>query len=116
MKTFLQRSGETLYMPNLILHSVWNLSSTISLGNNPLYKSSFVEHLGSGGSGMDDISQNIRKKIKSINNSEMSGVVDQINAAIRSHQILKYFPPKIWKGYDNFCLEDIKYQSKRTTN
>ena len=103
-------------MPNLILHSVWNLSPTISLGNNPLFKSSFVEHLGSGGSGMDKISQDIRHKIKSINNSEVREVLEQMNAAIRSHQILKYSPPKIWRGYDNFCLEDTMYQSRRDVN
>ena len=118
MKTFLQKSGETLYMPNLVIHSVWNLSPTISFGNNPLYKSSFVEHLSCGGSGSDEISQSIRQKIKNLmdTESELAEVAEQINAAIRSHQILKYSPPKIWKGYDNFCLEDIKYQSKRTTN
>ena len=49
MKTFLQKSGETLYMPHLTLHSVWNLTPTIAIGDNPLYDSSFIEFIGSDG-------------------------------------------------------------------
>lgn len=100
-------------MPNLILHSVWNMSPTISFGNNPLFKTSFVEHLGFGGLGK---SRTIRQKIKIINDSEVDKVSEQINAAIRSHHILNYSPPKIWNGYDSRCLKDVQHQSKRAMN
>ena len=36
-------------MPNIVLHTVWNLSRTVSLGENPLYNTSLDEWIGSGG-------------------------------------------------------------------
>ena len=103
VKTFLQRRGETLYMPNLILHSVWNVASTISLGNNPLYQSSFVEHLGSGGSGNGEITKTLMSKIKSLQTPITADISEQINAGIRSRNILNFSSPKIWTGYDSLC-------------
>lgn len=47
IKTFLQESGETLYMPHFVSHAVWNIETSIALGENPLYESSFVEISGS---------------------------------------------------------------------
>ena len=102
LQTFLQRSGETLYMPNLVFHTVWNISPTISVGNNPLYQSSFIEHIGSGGSG-SDINRNLKKRIRNLNTTEISNVSDQINAGIRSHNILNYLSPKLRLSYDSFC-------------
>ena len=37
-----------MYMPNLVLHTVWNVSPTVALGDNPLYTTSFDEFMGSG--------------------------------------------------------------------
>ena len=98
LKTFLQRKGETIYMPNLVYHSVWNISPTISVGNNPLYQSSFVEHLGSGGAGFD-----LKKEIRTLKNSAVSDVSNQINDAIRSQNILNFSTPQFNIRYDNFC-------------
>ena len=85
-------------MPNLVYHSVWNISPTISVGNNPLYQSSFVEHLGSGGAGFD-----LKKEIRTLKNSAVSDVSNQINDAIRSQNILNFSTPQFNIRYDNFC-------------
>ena len=103
VKMFVQKPGETLYMPNLVLHSVWNLSPTISVGNNPLYESSFVEHLGSGNVGSSKINQEIIHKISSRETPLITDTIRQINRAIRDQNILHYTSPKIWKGYNSLC-------------
>ena len=89
-------------MPNLVYHSVWNISPTISVGNNPLYQSSFVEHLGSGGSGFD-INGSLKKKIRKRNIIDVSDVSEQINHAITSKNILHFSMPKITTNYESIC-------------
>ena len=46
MKSFIQKPGETLYIPHMMYHSVWNISPTVAFGDNPLYESSFNEWAG----------------------------------------------------------------------
>ena len=91
-------------MPNVVYHSVWNISPTISVGNGQLYQSSFVEHLGSGGSGYE-INKNVKKMIRTLNTDVVSDVSEQINDAIRSQSILLYSTPKIRTDYGNICRE-----------
>ena len=89
-------------MPNLVYHSVWNISPTISVSHNPLYQSSFVEHLGSGGFGYD-INRTLKQIIRSLNTTGILDVSKQINDAIRSQNILKFSTPKIKTDYENIC-------------
>ena len=99
MTSFLQTSGETLYMPNIILHSVWNVSpTTIAIGDNPLYKTSFDEWIGSGG---DDVSSSswIRSRILSLikgkTQSRLNDILEQIDEAIEKHKIVNYTSPVV---------------------
>ena len=94
-------------MPNLVFHSVWNISPTISVGNNPLYQSSFSEHLGSGGYG-SDINKNLKKRIKSLHIATLSDISKQINDAIRSQNILEFSTPKFTIRYNNTCKIFLK--------
>lgn len=82
----------------MVLHSVWDLSPTISVGDNPLYESSFVEHFGSDGK-----SPLIKKKLKSLNLKHISDVRQQVNNAILKHNLLTYKPPTLIRSYNNFC-------------
>ena len=105
MKTFLQKAGETLYMPNLVFHSVWNMSPTLSVGNNPLHDSSFVEQLGSG-------EYHIAKKVRSISGKHhLNDVNSQIHDSIVvADKMLHYKPPKsATSGYSTDCLKDTYY-------
>ena len=35
-----------MYIPHMVYHSVWNVSPTVAIGDNPLYTSSFNEWAG----------------------------------------------------------------------
>ena len=91
LKSFLQTAGETVYMPNIVLHSVWNVSPTIAIGDNPLYKTSFDEWIGSGG---DDSSSSswIRSRILNLSKgktkSMLKDILGQIDEAIAKHKIM----------------------------
>jgi hypothetical protein len=43
-----QIAGETLFMPHLIFHSVYNLDWTVAVGDNLLYSSALEEVIASG--------------------------------------------------------------------
>ena len=103
LQTFLQESGETIYMPNLVYHSVWNMSPTLSVSNNPLYESSFVEQIGSGRSF-------ITEKIKSIQEEPyLKHIRDQLNVAIKKKHILNYRPPQILPTHSKSKCHDESY-------
>ena len=91
-------------MPNLVFHSVWNMSPTLSVGNNPLHDSSFVEQLGSG-------KYHIAKKVRSLSGKHhLNDVNCQIHDAIVEDEILHYKPPKsATSGYIADCLKDTYY-------
>ena len=99
LTSFLQTSGETLYMPNVLLHSVWNVSpTTIAIGDNPLYETSFDEWAGSGG---DDISSSswVRPRILNLSEgkikSRLNDILNQIDEAVAKHEIIDYIRPVI---------------------
>ena len=102
LKSFLQKEGETLYMPNLIYHSVWNMSPTLSVGNNLLFQSSFVEQIGSG-------TPLITEKLIKLGQSNLKNISVQINTEIRTHSLPKYKPPKFSTKYDNSCIDERFY-------
>ena len=90
-------------MPNLIFHSVWNLSPTISVGNNPLHDSSFGEQLGSG-------KYHIVKNVRSLGLQYLTDIDKQISESITDQHILNYRPPKsATAAYNSDCLEDTQY-------
>ena len=104
VKTFLQKPGETLYMPNLIFHSVWNMSPTIAVGDNPLYDSSFIEHLGSGTFGTNiRVKDMISRLTSDVFGESVSNVKQQMNAAIKLHNVLRYKNPRLWMSEASVC-------------
>ena len=116
MKTYLQRKGETIYMPNLAYHSVWDLSPTLSVGNNPLFESSYVEQFGSGRDHELEGSF-ITEKLKGYGLDHLENVQRQMNQEIMQNNILTYKPPKLSTAYgDNYCLtaqsNDLKLLKK----
>ena len=85
-------------MPNIVLHSVWNVSPTISIGENPLYDTSLDEWIGSGG---NDISSSswIRSRILNLSRgktkSRLNDIMEQMDEAITQHEIIDYMRPVI---------------------
>ena len=117
MKTYLQKKGETIYMPNLAYHSVWDLSPTLSVGNNPLFESSYVEQFGSG---RDHELEGlfITEKLKGYGLDYLENVQRQMNQEIMHNNILTYKPAKLSTEYgDNYCLtaqsSDLKLLKKQ---
>ena len=104
LKTYLQKPGETLYMPNLVLHSVWNTLPSIAIGDNPLYESSFDEWIGSGGvngsSTSDWIYSRILLKAKGYTKTWITDISQQVNDAIRKYNITNYTKPVVHLAYD----------------
>ena len=39
----IQMPSETVYMPNMILHAVYNLDETVAVGDNPFYNTALEE-------------------------------------------------------------------------
>ena len=102
-------------MPNLAYHSVWDLSPTLSVGNNPLFESSYVEQFGSGRDHELEGSF-ITEKLKGYGLDHIENVQRQMNQEIMHNNILTYKPPKLSLEYDNYCMiaqsSDLKLLKK----
>ena len=99
LKRFLQKPGETLYMPNVVLHTVWNFYPSVSVGDNPLYETSFDEWIGSGGVDGSSTSNLVKKRIlqhaKGGTKLWLNDIVDQIDKTVSRHKIADYKGPII---------------------
>ena len=98
LKSYIQKPGETLYLPNVILHAVWNTLPSVAIGDNPLYETSFDEWIGSGGDGSltsDWILSRILLKAKGYTKSWINDISKQVNEAIAKHKITNYETPLI---------------------
>ena len=86
-------------MPNMVLHSVWNVSPTIAIGDNPLYENSFDEWIGSGGASPSMTSNWIRSRIVALSKgktkSRINDIMEQVDEAILKHKIVDYSRPEI---------------------
>ena len=86
-------------MPNMIFHTVWNVSPTVVLGDGLLYETSFDEWVGSGGvngsSTSDWIQSRILLKAKGHIKSWINDISEQVNEAIAKHNITNYETPLI---------------------
>ena len=86
-------------MPNVVLHTVWNVSPSLAIGDNPLYETSFDEWIGSGGangssnSGFDQ--DRIILKAKGEAKSRIMDIIKQVDAAIVEHRIVNFTRPEI---------------------
>ena len=78
-------------MPNVVLHSVWNTLSSVAIGDNPLYETSFDEWIGSGEIYRDRIILKARGQTK----SRMIDIIKQVDEAIDKHKILNFTRPEI---------------------
>ena len=100
LKSFLQSPGETLYMPNVVLHTVWNVSPSLAIGDNPLYETSFDEWMGSGRSNNSTNSsdcdrERIILKAKGESKSRIMDINEQVDEAIIKHRIVNFTRPDI---------------------
>ena len=99
LKSFLQIPGETLYMPNVVLHTVWNVLPSLAIGDNPLYETSFDEWMGSGVSNNSSDSgfdrERIILKAKGESKSRIMDINEQIEEAIVKHKIVNFTRPDI---------------------
>ena len=99
LKSFLQKPGETLYMPNVVLHTVWNFYPSVSVGDNPLYETSFDEWIGSGGVHGSSTSNLVKKRIlqhaKGGTKLWLNDIADQIDKTVSRHKIANYKGPII---------------------
>ena len=102
MKTFLQKSGETLYMPHLTLHSVWNLTPTIAIGDNPLYDSSFIDFIGSDGYEDNESLAWMRSRVAMLARkkgmAKVLDVLEQIKEYAEDMGLENYSGPLLWKA------------------
>ena len=98
-------------MPNLVYHSVWDLSPTLSVGNNPLFESSYVEQFGSGRSHRAE-GILITEKLDDSGFNYLEDVRKQINEEIMKNNILSYKPPRVKKSYGGLCLDEEYYDFK----
>ena len=78
-------------MPNVALHTVWNVSPSLAIGDNPLYETSFDEWIGSGELYRDRIILKARGQTK----SRMIDIIKQVDEAIDKHEILNFTRPEI---------------------
>ena len=78
-------------MPNMIFHTVWNISPTVVLGDGLLYETSFDEWIGSGELYRDRIILKARGQTK----SRMIDIIKQVDEAIDEHKILNFTRPEI---------------------
>ena len=89
-------------MPNLVHHAVWNLTPTLSVGNNPLFQSSFVEQLGSGLPLVTD-------RLMELDAPFLKHVKDQMNEAIKRQALPTYKPPKFSTKRKKYCIDEKYY-------
>ena len=86
-------------MPNVVLHSVWNILPSVAIGDNPLYETSFDEWIGSGGvngsATSDWVLSRILLKAKGGTKSWINAISEQVNEAIVKHKITNYKKPLI---------------------
>ena len=86
-------------MPNVVLHTVWNVSPSLAIGDNPLYETSFDEWIGSGGangnstSGFDQ--DRIILKAKGEVKSRVMDIIKQVDEAIVKQRIVNFTRPEI---------------------
>ena len=78
-------------MPNVVLHTVWNVSPSLAIGDNPLYETSFDEWIGSGEIYRDRIILKARGSKK----SRMLDIIKQVDEAIDKHKIVNFTRPEI---------------------
>ena len=78
-------------MPNVALHTVWNVSPSLAIGDNPLYETSFDEWIGSGDIYRDRIILKARGQTK----SRMIDIIKQVDEAIDKHRIVNFTKPEI---------------------
>ena len=78
-------------MPNVALHTVWNVSPSLAIGDNPLYETSFDEWIGSGEIYRDRIILKARGQTK----SRMIDIIKQVDEAIDKHRIVNFTKPEI---------------------
>ena len=99
LNSFLQKPGETLYMPNGVFHIVWDFYPSVSVGDNPLYETSFDEWIGSGGVDGSSTSNLVKKRIlqhaKGGTKLWLNDIVDQIDKTVYRHKIADYKGPII---------------------
>ena len=79
-------------MPNTALHTVWNISPSLAIGDNPLYETSFAEWIGSGKELYQD---RIILKARGQTKSRMIDIIKQVDEAIDKHEILNFTRPEI---------------------
>ena len=86
-------------MPNGVLHTVWDLYPSVSVGDNPLYETSFDEWIGSGGANDNSISgfdqDRIILKAKGEVKSRVMDIIKQVDEAINEFGIINYTRPEI---------------------
>ena len=86
-------------MPNVVLHTVWNVSPSLAIGDNPLYETSFDEWMGSGGSNKGSNSgfdrERIILKAKGESKSRLMDIIEQVDEAILKHRIVNFTRPDI---------------------
>ena len=78
-------------MPNTALHTAWNVSPSLSVGDWGLYENSFDEWIGSGGEYQDRIILKARGQAK----SRMMDIIYQVDEAISKHRIVNFTRPVI---------------------
>ena len=77
-------------MPNVALHTVWNVSPSLAIGDNPLYETSFDEWIGSGELDKyrkSPVKSRILQYAKGSTKSWLNDIVDQIDETISKHKI-----------------------------
>ena len=83
----------------MVLHSVWNVSPTVAIGDNPLYESSFDEWTGSGGAPGSETSDWVRYRILALSKGKtrkrINDILEQVAEAIIKHNISDYSRPVI---------------------
>ena len=81
-------------MPNVVLHTVWNVSPSLAIGDNPLYETSFDEWMGSEVSNSDFIRDRIILKAKQ-SKSRIMDIIEQVDDAIVKNRIVNFTRPDI---------------------
>ena len=86
-------------MPNVVLHTVWNVSPSLAIGDNPLYETSFDEWIGSGranGNSTSGFDQDrIILKAKGEAKSRVMDIIKQVDEAIVKQRIVNFTRPEI---------------------
>ena len=83
----------------MVLHSVWNVSPTVAIGDNPLYESSFDEWAGSGGAPGSGTNDWVRSRILALSKGKtrkrINDILEQVAEAIDEQKITNYERPLI---------------------